>query len=75
MEIRERYVNGWWNSHATHTFIFDGGNIVLERIAKADGNHITKEYVWGIDKSGSEQGAGGVGGLLAVSVNGIFSIP
>ena len=44
MEIRERYVNGWWNSHATHTFIFDGGNIVLERIAKADGNHITKEY-------------------------------
>ena len=29
MEIRERYVNGWWNSHATHTFIFDGGNIVL----------------------------------------------
>ena len=38
-------------------------------------NHITKEYFWGIDKSGSEQGAGGVGGLLAVSVNGIFSIP
>ena len=28
-----------------------------------------------MDKSGSEQGAGGVGGLLAVSINGIFSIP
>lgn len=27
------------------------------------------------DKSGTEQGAGGVGGLLAVSVNGVFSIP
>ena len=74
-KIVKRYANGWWNNHATHTFIFDGGNIVLERIAKADGNHITKEYFWGIDKSGSEQGAGGVGGLLAVSVNGIFSIP
>ena len=74
-KIVKRYANGWWNNHATHTFIFDGGNIVLERIAKADGNHITKEYFWGVDKSGSEQGAGGVGGLLAVSVNGIFSIP
>ena len=74
-KIVKRYANGWWNNHATHTFIFDGGNIVLERIAKADGNNITKEYFWGIDKSGSEQGAGGVGGLLAVSVNGIFSIP
>jgi RHS repeat-associated protein len=74
-KIVKRYANGWWSNHATHTFIFDGGNIVLERIAKADGNHITKEYFWGIDKSGSEQGAGGVGGLLAVSVNGIFSIP
>jgi len=74
-KIVKRYANGWWNNHATHTFIFDGGNIVLERIAKADGNHITKEYFWGIDKSGSEQGAGGVGGLLAVSVNGVFSIP
>jgi RHS repeat-associated protein len=74
-KIVKRYANGWWNNHATHTFIFEGGNIVLERIVKADGNHITKEYFWGIDKSGTEQGAGGVGGLLAVSVNGVFSIP
>ena len=60
---------------AASSFIYDGGNIVLARIAKADGTQVAKEYFWGIDKSGSEQGAGGVGGLLAVSVNGVFSIP
>ena len=34
----------------------------------ANGTTRTIEYFWGADKSGTEQGAGGVEGLLAVSV-------
>ena len=41
----------------------------------ADGTTRMCEYFWGMDKSGTEQGAGGVGGLLAVSVDGVFYIP
>jgi RHS repeat-associated protein len=33
------------------------------------------QYFWGLDLSGSLQGAGGVGGLLAVSHNGQFYFP
>lgn len=36
---------------------------------------IPNEYFWGNDLSGTEQGAGGVGGLLAVSIDGAFFIP
>ena len=59
----------------THTFVWDGNNIVLEKVAFADGTTRMCEYFWGMDKSGTEQGAGGVGGLLAVSVDGVFYIP
>ena len=41
----------------------------------ANGTARTFEYFWGADKSGSEQGAGGVEGLQAVSVDGAFYIP
>ena len=64
-----------WQTVATHTFVWDGNNIVLERIARADGTAHVCEYFWGMDKSGTEQGAGGVEGLLAVSVDGVFYIP
>lgn len=56
---------------AASSFIYDGGNIVLARIAKADGTQVAKEYFWGIDKSGSEQGAGGVGDALSVRCSSI----
>jgi RHS repeat-associated protein len=46
---------------ATHSYIYDGWNL----IAEATGSNTT-HYVWGLDLSGSLQGAGGVGGLLAV---------
>ncbi len=64
-----------WNTVATHTYVWDGDNIVLERIAFADGTTRVCEYFWGLDMSGTEQGAGGVGGLLAVSIDGVFYIP
>ena len=69
VEIRE------WLTVETHTFVWDGNNIVLEKVKFADGTSRTFENFWGLDKSGTEQGAGGVGGLLAVSMDGVFYIP
>jgi RHS repeat-associated protein len=59
---------------ATHAFVYDGWNLVLETIATASGV-TTNRYVWGKDLSGTFQGAGGVGGLLAVSMNGSCFFP
>ena len=58
-----------------HTFVYDGNNIVLERISLTNGETHTIENFWGNDLSGSEDGAGGVGGLLAVSVDGAYCFP
>jgi len=69
VEVRE------WQTLETHTFVWDGNNIVFEKVDFADGTTRTFENFWGMDKSGTEQGAGGVGGLLAVSVDGVFYIP
>ncbi|MDO5319287.1 MAG: RHS repeat-associated core domain-containing protein, partial [bacterium] len=74
-KIVKSYSGGFWQTTATHSFVWDGNNIVLERIAFADGATRTCEYFWGNDLSGTEQGAGGVGGLLAVSIDGTFFIP
>ncbi len=44
-------------------FVYNGWNLV----AILNGSDVLqKHYTWGLDISGSEQGAGGVGGLLAV---------
>ena len=66
-----------WNEQETHSFAWDGWNMVLERIDYADFTTSSRviEYYWGDDLSGSEQGAGGVGGLLAVSCDGKFYVP
>ena len=69
VEIRE------WLMLETHTFVWDGNNIVLEKVEFANGTIRTFEYFWGPDKSGTEEGAGGVGGLLAVSRNDQFYFP
>ncbi len=59
---------------ATHVFVYDGWNLVQETIATAS-DVTTNAYVWGKDLSGTLQGAGGVGGLLAVSLNGTWYFP
>ena len=58
----------------TRRFIYDGWNLVQETVSTASGV-ATNHYVWGKDLSGSMQGAGGVGGLLAVSLNGTWHFP
>jgi RHS repeat-associated protein len=47
---------------------YDGWNPIAEWSADLQSATLTKTYTWGMDLSGSMQGAGGVGGLLAVSL-------
>ena len=54
-------------------FVYDGWNLVAEYDASAINgttnatiNSLTRTYTWGTDLSGGFQGAGGVGGLLAI---------
>ncbi|MFZ4396621.1 MAG: RHS repeat-associated core domain-containing protein, partial [Kiritimatiellia bacterium] len=49
----------------TNQFLYDGWNLVQESAGTS-----TNAYVWGLDLSGSLQGAGGIGGLLTASLNG-----
>lgn len=56
----EKVVDG-----VTNSFVYDGWNLVQE----TSGTNVTR-YVWGLDLSGSMQGAGGIGGLLCVIENG-----
>ncbi|MBX3315461.1 MAG: RHS repeat-associated core domain-containing protein [Phycisphaeraceae bacterium] len=50
-----------WELISVTKFVWDGWNLTAE----LDGeDEIVRTYAWGLDLSGSEQGAGGVGGLL-----------
>ena len=51
----------------TYTFTYDGWNLI------ADSSNT--RYVWGLDLSGTMQGAGGVGGLAAVIQGNVPHIP
>lgn len=48
---------------ATNTFVYDGWNLLREK-SVSGGTSTTNSYLWGLDLSGTLQGAGGVGGLL-----------
>jgi RHS repeat-associated protein len=52
-----------WNVDTDERFLYDGWNViaVYDALASYD---LLKTYTWGLDVSGSTQGAGGVGGLL-----------
>ena len=62
-------------SEATTTFFYDGWNLIEERIADTNGTSSTIHYYWGKDLSGTLQGAGGVGGLLYLTIDGVPFIP
>jgi RHS repeat-associated protein len=56
------------SSPPSTTFIYDSWNPIAEYGgAGLQATDLSKTYTWGIDLSGSMQGAGGVGGLLAVT--------
>ena len=55
---------------ATHTFVYDGWLLVVERIERSSGFLEQIDYWWGKDISGTLDGAGGIGGLLYIRKNG-----
>lgn len=58
------YSSGDWSLAKVHLFIYDNWNMIQEVISENDSTK-TISYVWGLDLSGTLQGAGGVGGLLS----------
>ena len=54
----------------TNRFLYDGWNMIRS-ISTAATNH----YVWGLDLSGTLQGAGGIGGLLTAVLDGEAYFP
>ncbi len=55
----------WETSPSADTrFVYDGWNLLME-IDALNSNAILRKYTWGLDLSGTMQGAGGIGGLLA----------
>ena len=69
-DYMSRRVAKWTPSHTT-TFVYDGWNLIAETMSSSAPNH----YLWGLDLSGTEQGAGGIGGLLAVFRDGNWHVP
>ncbi len=52
-----------WQLDETTKFVWDGWLLVAELDAN---DEFIRSYIWGLDKSGSMQGAGGIGGLLGI---------
>lgn len=66
-----RRVYGWdaqagdWTGPAAVTkYVYDGWRVIME-LDGLDEDAVTRRYTWGLDLSGSLEGAGGIGGLLA----------
>ena len=69
---RQLYYWGWdnyqytWILDSDLRFVYDGWNVV-QVLNGRSGNAVLQQFTWGLDVSGSLQGAGGIGGLLAWS--------
>jgi RHS repeat-associated protein len=57
-----------WVTVQTNLFVYDGWNLVAE--LNGPNQAVLRTYGWGLDLSGTPQGAGGVGGLLMVNGQG-----
>jgi RHS repeat-associated protein len=66
------WTNDAWQAAASRAFLYDGWNVIVETINNQPST--TNYYVWGLDLSGSIQGAGGIGGLLATSLDGTIAL-
>ena len=60
----QAWTNSTWTIILSNRFVYDGWNLIAE--LNATNNALIRSYAWGLDLSGTEQGAGGVGGLLAI---------
>jgi RHS repeat-associated protein len=64
--IRKLVTDGAEQTLLDQRFVYDGWNLVATMNVDTSGECLWKSFVWGLDLSGSEQGAGGVGGLVMV---------
>lgn len=64
-------------TEATTRFVYDGWNLIAELNWNSSNSttSLAKTFVWGLDWSGTLQGAGGVGGLLLIKDNGTLYQP
>jgi hypothetical protein len=69
-KVESSYSGGMYSATNTTAYVWDGWNIVAEV-----GQGYTNFMTWGIDMSGTLQGAGGVGGLVMLSLNGTNCLP
>jgi RHS repeat-associated protein len=60
------YVGGNWVLTNTLVFAYDGLNLIAEYHKSGSSLVLDKSYYWGLDKSSSLQGAGGIGGFLGM---------
>ena len=59
--------NGTSGTTVTHLrYVYDGNNLIAELDASGNSVTVLSTYVWGLDLSGTNWGAGGVGGLLMI---------
>ncbi|MDR3412986.1 MAG: RHS repeat-associated core domain-containing protein, partial [Formivibrio sp.] len=56
-----------WIPVSTNRFVYDGWNLIAILDQQSA---VVQSYTWGNDLSGTQQGAGGVGGLLEVNYHG-----
>ncbi len=56
-----------WSETSITLFVYDGWNLIQELDGTQTTPTVQKSYAWGLDLSQSLQGAGGVGGLLAMT--------
>ncbi|OAM91713.1 hypothetical protein AW736_01935 [Termitidicoccus mucosus] len=62
-----------WTQTADRHYLYDGWNVIAEYEGSGGAGDspviLARTHIWGIDLSNTEQGAGGVGGLLATREN------
>ncbi len=62
-------INSLFTLHHSLFYAYDGWNLVREETSFESGGSESQDFVWGLDLSGSMQGAGGVGGLLGYELS------
>ena len=65
------WTNDAWQAACTNQFLYDRWNLVRE-VVTDDGTVTTRDYTWGLDLAGLQDGSwgqesGGIGGLLAIT--------
>lgn len=63
-DYRGRRISGTGGDPSTQRYVYDGWNLVALKTGDSATGGAICVYTWGLDLSGSLQGAGGVGGLL-----------